>query len=182
MLDAIRSRYGAICALPSRQQPLYLVALCVRADPTDPTQLLLLIHATTPPLLFCELGLSLCETVCQYLGAKLGVSGSHSGSCLGCFAAVARASRLASRAASLNWFLRRLLISRPFRRSNRGPCALSHGQPSSPTPCNLGHGLSHADACPPAPCSRCRISPWPSRCSFRFNVHQFRRLFLVAGH
>src|SRR5687768_1286880 len=33
-----------------------LVALCVRADRTDPTQLLLLIHATTPPLLFCELG------------------------------------------------------------------------------------------------------------------------------
>jgi hypothetical protein len=44
----------------------------VRADRTDPTQLLLLIHATTPPLLFCELGLSLCEAVCQDLGAKLG--------------------------------------------------------------------------------------------------------------
>jgi hypothetical protein len=26
----------------------------------------------TTPLLFCELGLSLCETVCQDLGAKLG--------------------------------------------------------------------------------------------------------------
>ena len=45
MLDAIRSRYAAICALPSRQQLLYLVALCVRANRADPTQLLLLIHA-----------------------------------------------------------------------------------------------------------------------------------------
>src|SRR5215212_11160437 len=66
-----------------------------------------------------------------------------------------------------------MLISRPFRRSNRGPCALSHGQPSSPTPRNLGHGLSCAGACPPAPpCSRCRISPGPLRCSFRFVFHQ----------
>jgi hypothetical protein len=88
-----------------------------------------------------------------------GVSGSHSGSCLGCFAALARASRLAFREA-LNWFLRRLLISTStFRRSNRGPCALSHGQPSSPRPRNLGYGISYAGACPPAPCSRCRISP-----------------------
>src|SRR5215212_6271255 len=93
-----------------------------------------------------------------------GVSGS--GSCLGCFAALARASRLASRA-SLNWFLRRLLISRPFRRSNRGPCALSHGRPSSPSPRNLGYGISYAGAWPPCPCSRCHISSWPLRCSFR---------------
>src|SRR5829696_1956228 len=57
-----------------------------------------------------------------------------------------------------------MLISRPFfRRSNRGPCALSHAQPSSPSPRNLGHGLSCAGACPPAPCSRCRVSPWPLR-------------------
>jgi hypothetical protein len=28
--------------------------------------------ATTPLLLFCELGVPLCETVCQDLGAKLG--------------------------------------------------------------------------------------------------------------
>ena len=91
------------------------------------------------------------------------------GSGLGWFAALARASRLASRA-SLNWFLRRLLISRPFRRSNRGPCALSHGRPSSTSPRNLGHGISYAGAWPPAPCSRCRISPWPLRCSFRLNI------------
>ncbi len=72
MLDAIRSRYAAICALPSRQQLLDSKALLVRANGTDPTQLLLLIHATTPPLLFCELGVPLLETVCQDLGAKLG--------------------------------------------------------------------------------------------------------------
>src|SRR5215213_114100 len=48
--------------------------------------------------------------------------------------------------ASRNWFLRRLLISRPFRRSNRGPCALSHGRPSSPTPRNRGHGISYVRA------------------------------------
>src|SRR5215217_7078256 len=103
---------------------------------------------------------------------------SSSSSGLRCFAALARASRLASRA-SLNWFLRRLLISRPFRRSNRGPCALSHGQPSSPTPCNLGDGLSCAGACPPAPYSRCRISPWPLRCSFRL-VCFHQRLYSVV--
>src|ERR687890_431382 len=45
LADAVFPRYAAICALPSRQQLLYLVALCVRADRTDPTQLLLLIHA-----------------------------------------------------------------------------------------------------------------------------------------
>src|SRR5215203_4732852 len=71
LADAIFPRYAAICALPSRQQLLDSKALLVRANGTDPTQLLLLIHATTPPLLFCELGLSLCETVCQYLGTKL---------------------------------------------------------------------------------------------------------------
>src|SRR5215208_218747 len=82
--------------------------------------------------------------------------------------------------ASLNWFLRRLLITSTFRRSNRGPCALSHGLPSSPTPRNLGHGLSYAGALPPAPpCSRCRISPWPLRCSFRFIFYQHLRSVVV---
>src|ERR687897_2708644 len=76
LADAIFPRYAAICALPSRQQLLDSKALLVRANGTDPTQLLLLIHA---------------------------------GSGLGWFAALVRASRLASRA-SLNWFLRRLLI------------------------------------------------------------------------
>src|SRR5919106_2721765 len=103
---------------------------------------------------------------------------SSSSSGLRCFAALARASRLASRA-SLNWFLRRLLISRPFRRSNRGPCALSHGRPSSPTPCNRGHGISYAGALTPAPCSRCRISPWPLPCSFRL-VCFYQRLCSVV--
>src|SRR5688572_7026031 len=84
--------------------------------------------------------------------------------------------------ASLNWFLRRLLISRPFRRSNRGPCALSHGRPSSTSPCNLGYGISYAGACLPAPCSRCRISPWPLRCSLRFGCFQPCGLALVAGY
>src|SRR5215208_6719252 len=69
--------------------------------------------------------------------------------------------------ASLNWFLRRLLISTStFRRSNRGPCALSHGRPSSAIPRKLGYGLSYACACPPAPCSRRRISSWPLCRSF----------------
>src|ERR671911_1191217 len=45
LADAIFPRYAAICALPSRQQLLYFVALCVRANGADPTQLLLLIHA-----------------------------------------------------------------------------------------------------------------------------------------
>src|SRR5215212_6063885 len=149
-------RYAAICALPSRQQPLYLVALCVRADRTDPTQLLLLIHATTPPLLFCELGLSLCETVCQYLGAKLGVSDSHSGSGLGCFAALARASRLAPREA-LNWFLRRLLIStsKPSRSPTMRPCVYSPGRAPSPTPHSRGGGISYARVLPPCLANRC---------------------------
>src|SRR5215218_4401564 len=57
--------------------------------------------------------------------------------------------------ASLNWFLRRLLISRPFRRANRGPCALSHGRPSLPTPCNLGHGIFYVRAF-----SLCLSSPY----------------------
>src|ERR671910_974724 len=77
------------------------------------------------------------------------------GSGLGWFAALARASRLASRAASLNWFLRRLLISRPFRRSNRGPCALSHGRPSSTSPRNGGHGISYVRAVSLCPANRC---------------------------
>src|ERR671910_2718821 len=76
------------------------------------------------------------------------------GSGLGWFAALARASRLASRA-SLNWFLRRLLISRAFRRSNRGPCALSHGWPSSTSPRNRGHGISYARVLPPCLANRC---------------------------
>src|SRR5918995_1440959 len=105
------------------------------------------------------------------------------GSGLGWFAALARASRLASRA-SLNWFLRRLLISRTFRRSNRGPCALSPGRPSSPTPRNLGYGILYVGALPPCPGSRCRISPWPLRCSLRLrlDVHQLRRLLLVVRY
>src|SRR5215216_380181 len=45
LADAVRPRYAAISALPSRQQFLYFVALLVRANGTDPTQLLLLIHA-----------------------------------------------------------------------------------------------------------------------------------------
>src|SRR5918992_624076 len=114
LADAVFPRYAAIRALPGRQQLLDSKPLLVRANGTDPTQLLLLIHA-----------------------------GCFSG--LGWFAALARASRLASRA-SLNWFLRRLLISRTFRRSNRGPCALSHGRPSSTSPRNRGHGISYVRA------------------------------------
>src|SRR5215212_9519427 len=38
LADAVRPRYGAISALPSRQQFLYFVALCVRANGADPTQ------------------------------------------------------------------------------------------------------------------------------------------------
>src|SRR5829696_6777570 len=45
LADAIFPRYAAICALPSRQQLLDSKALLVRANGTDPTQLLLLIHA-----------------------------------------------------------------------------------------------------------------------------------------
>src|SRR5215213_10426911 len=107
---------------------------------------------------------------------------SSSSSDLPCFAALARASRLACRAC-LNRFLCRLLISTStFRRSNRGPCALWHGRPSSPIPRNLGHGISYAGACHPAPCSRCRISPWPLRCSFRLNILQLRGLLLVVRY
>src|SRR5215212_6370916 len=51
LADGVRPRYGAISALPSRQQFLYFVALCVRANGADPTQLLLLIHAAAPALL-----------------------------------------------------------------------------------------------------------------------------------
>src|ERR671921_2723305 len=50
LADAIFPRYAAICALPSRQQLLDSKALLVRANGTDPTQLLLLIHAA-PALL-----------------------------------------------------------------------------------------------------------------------------------
>jgi hypothetical protein len=92
---------------------------------------------------------------------------------------------LASRA-SLNWFLRRftslLSTSKPFRISTIGPCVYSQSRAPSPTPRSRGGGISYARVLPPAPCSRCRISPWPLRCSFRFNIHQFRRLFLVAGY
>src|SRR5919107_5505850 len=45
LADAIFPRYAAIRALPSRQQLLDSKALLVRANGTDPTQLLLLIHA-----------------------------------------------------------------------------------------------------------------------------------------
>src|ERR687889_2626795 len=45
LADVIFPRYAAICALPSRQQLLDSKALLVRANGTDPTQLLLLIHA-----------------------------------------------------------------------------------------------------------------------------------------
>src|SRR5215213_2163126 len=38
LADAVRPRYAAISALPSRQQFLYFVALCVRANGADPTQ------------------------------------------------------------------------------------------------------------------------------------------------
>src|SRR5215203_1429018 len=74
LADAIFPRYTAIRALPSRQQLLDSKALLVRANGTDPTQLLLLIHA-----------------------------GCFSG--LGCFAALVRASHLASRSAA--WFFER---------------------------------------------------------------------------
>src|SRR5829696_10509741 len=73
-----------------------------------------------------------------------------------------------------------MISTSTFRRSNRGPCALSHGRPSSASPRKLGYGLSYAGACPLAPCSRCRISPWPIRCSFRLNIHQLRGLLLVG--
>src|SRR5215207_4697181 len=65
-----------------------------------------------------------------------------------------------------------MISTSTFRRSNRGPCALSHGRPSSPSSRNLGYGISYAGALTPAPCSRCRISPWPLRCSFRFVFDQ----------
>src|SRR5918993_3521480 len=127
LADAIFPRYAAICALPSRQQLLYSKALLERANGTDPTQLLLLIHA-----------------------------GCFSG--LGCFAALARASRLASRA-SFNWFLRRftplLSTSKPFRISTIGPCAYSHGRAPSPIPRSRGGGRSYARVLPPFPGSRC---------------------------
>src|ERR671911_2768637 len=45
LADAVFPRYAAIRALPSRQQLLDSKALLVRANGTDPTQLLLLIHA-----------------------------------------------------------------------------------------------------------------------------------------
>src|SRR5215211_5349785 len=51
LADAIFPRYAAICALPSRQQLLDSKALLVRANGTDSTQLLLLIHAAAPVLL-----------------------------------------------------------------------------------------------------------------------------------
>src|SRR5215208_1429621 len=38
LADAVRPRYAAISALPSRQQFLYFVALCVRANRAYPTQ------------------------------------------------------------------------------------------------------------------------------------------------
>src|SRR5829696_2453643 len=76
--------------------------------------------------------------------------------------------------------------SKPFHSSTRistiGPCAFSQGQAPSPTPRNRGHGISYAGAWPPAPCIRCRISPWPLRCSFRSNVHQLRCLLLVVAN
>src|SRR5215204_3122826 len=76
--------------------------------------------------------------------------------------------------------------SKPFHSSTRistiGPCAFSHGRAPSPTPRNRGHGISYAGAWPPAPCSRCRISPWPLRCSFRLGIHQLRRLLLVVRY
>src|SRR5215204_1288468 len=59
-----------------------------------------------------------------------------------------------------------MISTSTFRRSNRGPCALSHGRPSSPSPRKLGYGLSYAGACPLAPCSRRRISSWPLCRSF----------------
>src|SRR5918992_2819298 len=51
LADAIFPRYAAIRALPSRQQLLDSKALLVRANGTDPTQLLLLIHAAGARLL-----------------------------------------------------------------------------------------------------------------------------------
>src|SRR5215204_7495949 len=76
--------------------------------------------------------------------------------------------------------------SKPFHSSTRistiEPCAFSHGRAPSPTPRNRGHGISYAGAWPPAPCSRCRISPWPLRCSFRLGIHQLRRLLLVVRY
>src|SRR5215203_524877 len=75
--------------------------------------------------------------------------------------------------------------SKPFHSSTRistiGACTFSPGRVPSPIPRNRGHGISCAGALPPCPGSRCRISPWPSRCSFRSNVHQLRRLLLVVG-
>src|SRR5829696_3069738 len=125
LADAIFPRYTAIRALPSRQQLLDSKALLVRANGTDPTQLLLLIHA-----------------------------GCFSG--LGYFAALARASRLASRA-SRNWFLRRLLIStsKPSRSPTMRPCVYSPGRAPSPTPRIRGHGISYARVLPPCLANRC---------------------------
>src|SRR5215203_5911175 len=76
--------------------------------------------------------------------------------------------------------------SKPFHSSTRistiEPCAFSHGRAPSPTPRNRGHGISYAGAWPPAPCSRCRISPWPLRCFFRLGIHQLRGLLLVVRY
>src|SRR5688572_8207524 len=51
LANAIFPRYATIRALPSRQQLLDSKALLVRANGTDPTQLLLLIHAGAAPAL-----------------------------------------------------------------------------------------------------------------------------------
>src|SRR5215208_380974 len=72
--------------------------------------------------------------------------------------------------------------SKPFRISTIGPCVYSPGRAPSPTPRNRGHGISYAGALPPCPGSRCRISPWPLRCSFRLDVHQLRRPLLVVRY
>src|SRR5215203_7223376 len=76
--------------------------------------------------------------------------------------------------------------SKPFHISTRistiGLCAFSPGRAPSPSPRTRGHGISYAGAWPPAPCSRCRISPWPLRCSLRLDVHQLRRLLLVVRY
>src|SRR5215217_6224720 len=59
--------------------------------------------------------------------------------------------------ASLNWFLRRLLIStsKRFRRPTIGPCVYSHGRAPSPTPRSRGGGISYARVLPPCLANRC---------------------------